>query len=98
MRLQGRAGDKDPLISAVAQSLYPGQGGEIFVVPAEYFVVDEAAPKAHGTSHGSPWDYDRLVSYCDVGQRSWPQAYRPRGEHRTSRANPRRDATDRAPD
>ena len=57
----GRGNDDDPLTRAVARSLFAGQGGEIFVVPAEFFIVDEAAPKQHGTSHGTPWDYDRLV-------------------------------------
>ncbi len=35
--------------------------GDIFVVPAERSLVDERMPRGHGTSHGSPWEYDTDV-------------------------------------
>jgi predicted AlkP superfamily pyrophosphatase or phosphodiesterase len=34
---------------------------ELFVVPSELSVVDPSQPGGTGTSHGSPWDYDRFV-------------------------------------
>jgi predicted AlkP superfamily pyrophosphatase or phosphodiesterase len=34
---------------------------DVFVVPAEYSVVDPSLPGGSGTSHGSPWTYDRHV-------------------------------------
>ena len=34
---------------------------DLFVVPSEYSVVDPAQPGGSGTSHGSPWTYDRHV-------------------------------------
>jgi predicted AlkP superfamily pyrophosphatase or phosphodiesterase len=34
---------------------------DLFVVPAEFSVVDPSSPGGAGTSHGSPWLYDREV-------------------------------------
>jgi Type I phosphodiesterase / nucleotide pyrophosphatase len=34
---------------------------DLFVVPSEYSVVDPSLPAGSGTSHGSPWTYDRHV-------------------------------------
>jgi hypothetical protein len=35
--------------------------GDLFVVPSELSVVDPSQPGGTGTSHGSPWGYDRFV-------------------------------------
>jgi len=34
---------------------------DLFVVPSEFSVVDPSLPGGAGTSHGSPWTYDRHV-------------------------------------
>lgn len=54
-------GSENPFRSAVANSVDADAPGEIFVVPAEHYVFDEGFPTGYGTSHGTPWDYDREV-------------------------------------
>lgn len=53
--------DANPLRRAVALSIDPAVAGELFVVPAEYSVVDERMPQGAGTSHGSPFARDTHV-------------------------------------
>lgn len=54
----------DPIERSVGESI-PRRAtyelGDIFVVPAERSLVDERMPRGHGTSHGSPWEYDTDV-------------------------------------
>ncbi|HUH01904.1 MAG TPA: alkaline phosphatase family protein [Kofleriaceae bacterium] len=47
----------DPVRRAAALSSDPSLAGDIFVVPALGWMVDES-PRGAGTSHGSPWPYD----------------------------------------
>ncbi len=60
-KVRGATRASDPVLRAVAKSVFAGTGGEIFVVPARFTTVDEMPPPNHNTSHGSPWDYDKLV-------------------------------------
>ncbi|MFO0562507.1 MAG: alkaline phosphatase family protein [Polyangiales bacterium] len=54
----------DPVERAVGESI-PRRAtyelGDVFVVPAEYSLVDERLPRGYGTSHGTPWPYDTDV-------------------------------------
>lgn len=55
---------RDPaseLETLVRASLTDDATGDLFVVPSELSVVDPSHPGGTGTSHGSPWDYDRFV-------------------------------------
>lgn len=52
---------EDPLRRAVGLSVAQDFEGDVFVVPREGFVVDEDMPRGFGTSHGTPWSYDRTV-------------------------------------
>jgi predicted AlkP superfamily pyrophosphatase or phosphodiesterase len=49
------------LETLVRASLTDDAPGDLFVVPSELSVVDPSHPGGTGTSHGSPWDYDRFV-------------------------------------
>ncbi|MCZ7678633.1 MAG: alkaline phosphatase family protein [Sandaracinaceae bacterium] len=53
--------DPDPVRRAVGLSVPDDAEGDVFVVPREGFVVDEGMPAGAGTSHGTPWAYDRTV-------------------------------------
>ncbi len=55
------AAPADPIATLVAASVPADAPGQIFVVPERYFVTDEAMPRGFGTSHGTPWEYDRQV-------------------------------------
>jgi predicted AlkP superfamily pyrophosphatase or phosphodiesterase len=57
----------DPLERAVGLGIPATPPGELFVVPAEYSVIDEEVPAGAGTSHGSPWDYDIYVPVVFAG-------------------------------
>lgn len=43
----------------VGRSLYSGRGGDFYIVPEEGVVLDEG--RGTGTTHGTPWHYDRMV-------------------------------------
>jgi predicted AlkP superfamily pyrophosphatase or phosphodiesterase len=51
----------DPVERAVAMSAGPDAPGDVFLVPALNFIVDPDVVPGKGTSHGSPWQYDREV-------------------------------------
>jgi predicted AlkP superfamily pyrophosphatase or phosphodiesterase len=50
----------DPVASLVGRSIPPEPPGDVFVVPALH-IVPEVGDTTGGTSHGTPWDYDRRV-------------------------------------
>lgn len=52
---------EEPVAQAVYWGTEPGTAGDLFVVPADGFVVDSTPPRGTGTSHGSPWSYDTDV-------------------------------------
>lgn len=60
-----RASD-DPVERAIGLGIDPEASGDIYVLPSEGSVVDDAASET-GTSHGSPFDYDRLVPVLLMG-------------------------------
>jgi hypothetical protein len=53
--------DTDPLRRLAAASVGWGAPGDLFVVPARGWVADDPERRGGGTSHGSPWEYDREV-------------------------------------
>jgi hypothetical protein len=59
--------DPDRVRRAVGRSVAEDTPGEIFIVPREGWVVDEGRPPGAGTTHGTPWDDDRLVPVIVYG-------------------------------
>ena len=51
----------DALRRSVGLSVPDDPSGDIFVVPAYGYVIDEGTRVGYGTSHGTPWDYDQTV-------------------------------------
>ncbi|MFW5920811.1 MAG: alkaline phosphatase family protein [Polyangiales bacterium] len=51
----------DPVRRLAGFSIPDDAPGDLFVVPARGWVVDEGMPRGYGTSHGTPWEYDREV-------------------------------------
>jgi hypothetical protein len=51
----------DPIEPFVRASVTPSAPGDLYVVMAEGWVIDEGRPRGGGTAHGSPWPYDRTV-------------------------------------
>jgi hypothetical protein len=49
------------LLALVRASVTDDTVADLFVVPSEYSVIDPSQPGGSGTSHGSPWTYDRHV-------------------------------------
>jgi predicted AlkP superfamily pyrophosphatase or phosphodiesterase len=49
------------LENLVRNSISSDARGELFVVPSELCIIDPSSPGGTGTSHGSPWAYDRFV-------------------------------------
>jgi predicted AlkP superfamily pyrophosphatase or phosphodiesterase len=51
----------DPLDVQLGLGIAEEPPGELYVVPSEWSVAEEEMPADAGTSHGSPWTYDREV-------------------------------------
>lgn len=51
----------DPIEALVGRSIPATPPGELYVVPRPWSVAEEELESEAGTSHGSPWDYDREV-------------------------------------
>lgn len=51
----------DPIEPFVRASVSPSAPGDLYVVMAEGWVIDEGRPRGGGTAHGSPWPYDRII-------------------------------------
>ena len=51
----------DPIDALIGRSIATPAPGEIYVVPSEWSVAEEELSADTGTSHGSPWTYDREV-------------------------------------
>lgn len=51
----------DPVDALVGRSIPSPAPGDLYVVPSEWSVAEEELESASGTSHGSPWIYDREV-------------------------------------
>ncbi len=51
----------DRVEHAVGLSIDDNRKGDIFIVPAPYYVYDEGGPGDSGTSHGTPWAYDQTI-------------------------------------
>jgi hypothetical protein len=63
---RGWTRDADPIKRALGLAVAPNDG-EIFVYPRRYSSLSEDLPNGGGTSHGSPWDYDREVPVLFAG-------------------------------
>ncbi len=61
-----RASD-DPLRVRIGLGIASEPPGEVYVVPTEWSVAEEEMPADAGTSHGSPWTYDREVPVVFAG-------------------------------
>jgi hypothetical protein len=59
--LLGRTADPDQQVRTAALSIHPEAGGDVFVVPQRWTVVDDGSPRGAGTSHGTPYAYDQEV-------------------------------------
>lgn len=60
----GWGSNADPARRAVGLSIHPSVAADIFLVPAPYYLVvggSGVSSTAAGTSHGTPWSYDREV-------------------------------------
>jgi hypothetical protein len=51
----------DPMDVLVGRSFTSPPPGELYVIPSEWSVAEEELEREAGTSHGSPWRYDREV-------------------------------------
>jgi hypothetical protein len=60
--------DPDRIKRSVGLAVAEGTPGEMFVMLASGWVVDENRPPGAGTTHGTPWDHDRLVPVVVWGQ------------------------------
>jgi predicted AlkP superfamily pyrophosphatase or phosphodiesterase len=56
--LQATTPEKTPFLEAIRRSMYPGRTGDILAVPKEHWFFAFALT---GTSHGTPYAYDRHV-------------------------------------
>jgi len=52
---------QDRVRRAIGLSVAETMPGDVFVLPADGWVVDEHRPHNGGTTHGTPWDSDRYV-------------------------------------
>lgn len=62
---EGEAGDA--LLQQVKAGVHRERSGDFYVVPVEHYIVDESADSVTGTTHGSPWHYDRDVFVAAYG-------------------------------
>jgi arylsulfatase A-like enzyme len=60
--------ESDALARAYGASMPESWPGAILVMPREWSVANEELPEGHGTSHGSPWSYDREVPAIYAGR------------------------------
>lgn len=63
-QLASRAETDDPLLRLARRSWVPGRGGDFLLLPKERVLVSRYAT---GTSHGSPWPYDREIPLVFLG-------------------------------
>ena len=61
--LSAKADSLERLAAASATT----RGGEIIAMTAFGTIIDEKVPRGFGTSHGSPWPYDRTVPVLAAG-------------------------------
>lgn len=66
-RVQELAGSDDPIDRLVYESVAAEPPGDVFVVLARGWMVDDDAPYDAGASHGTPWAYDREVPALFLG-------------------------------
>ncbi len=57
----GRLAPSDDIARRVGLSIASGAPGPLFIVPDEHYFADDHPPEDRGTSHGTPWPYDRRV-------------------------------------
>jgi predicted AlkP superfamily pyrophosphatase or phosphodiesterase len=70
-----RRGSADDIERAAAASFYPGRSGDLIVVPRPYYQFAASAARRSGTTHGSPYWYDRRVPLFLLGRGIKPGHY-----------------------
>ncbi len=63
---RGAAGDE--IERETAASFFPGRSGDLIVIPRPYYQFAWSASRRSGTTHGSPYWYDRRVPIFLLGQ------------------------------
>lgn len=63
--LEARGPGADPLVALVKRSYYPGRSGDVYVLMREWDLPSGAT--GTGTTHGSPYEYDRHVPLMVYG-------------------------------
>ena len=53
--------DPDPLRKAIGRSVSADVSGELYLVVAEGWILDDYRERGGGANHGTPWQYDRDV-------------------------------------
>jgi predicted AlkP superfamily pyrophosphatase or phosphodiesterase len=57
----------DPLRASIALGITPEPAGDLVLYPAQGWVLDSLDLHGAGTTHGSPWEYDRNVPVLFYG-------------------------------
>jgi hypothetical protein len=60
-------GSSDPQLAAVALGVNEQTAADLVVYPAQGWVIDSLDLRGAGTTHGTPWDYDREVPVLFFG-------------------------------
>ncbi len=58
----------DDLTRAVLAGFHPGRSGDLIIVPLPYYQFASSASRTSGTTHGSPYQYDRRVPLFMLGK------------------------------
>ena len=64
------AATDDPILGSLRMSYYPGRSGDLALVPRPYWIM-----QADGTTHGSPYEFDRRVPVVLMGAGIKPGRY-----------------------
>lgn len=62
-----RTGARTPLERDLLRAIHPTASGDVYVVPARGTMTDLSFLPGAGTTHGSPWPYDRTVPAIAFG-------------------------------
>ncbi len=69
-QLQNRPATESPTRRAMADSYFPGRGGDLFIVPKAYWLMDgtpAGKTRSYGAGHGTPYNYDQHVPILLMG-------------------------------
>jgi predicted AlkP superfamily pyrophosphatase or phosphodiesterase len=77
-QLANRPATESPLLSALADSYFPGRSGDMLIVPKPYWLMDGTPvgkKRSYGTGHGTPYSYDQRVPILLMGFGIQPGEY-----------------------